>query len=276
MRAKKRTTISSRKKRRYAGFAGSKIQIEKSNHNINELYWIYGKHPVRAALANMDRKKYRLLISDNLPNTKEIINHEIKPEYVARTEIEHELPSGAIHQGMAVLVAPLNYMPIESLCRISSSETIVLILDQIVDPQNIGAIIRSAAAFNIAAIIVTDKNTPNPTGAIAKAASGALEKIPIIRVVNLNRAIELLKKSGFWIIGLEMSAKQEITQAECNGKLAIIFGAEHKGLRKLTSQKCDYLVRININNSIYSLNVSNAAAIAMYEVSKKRQIGSKK
>ncbi len=142
----------------------------------------------------------------------------------------------------------------------------VLLLDQVTDPHNVGAILRSAAAFDVGAVIVTDRNAPQESGVMAKAASGALEVVPLIAVTNLVQAIETLKKSGYWIAGLDGAARKAIHEAKLDNKTALVLGAEGAGLRRLTTEHCDFLVKLPISDKMESLNVSNAAAVAMYEL----------
>ena len=139
-------------------------------------------------------------------------------------------------------------------------------LDQITDPHNVGAILRSAAAFDVGAVIATDRNAPTESGVMAKAASGALEVVPLITVTNLVQAIEKIKKAGYWIAGMDGNAKQTIAEAKLDRKTALVLGAEGSGLRRLTAEHCDYLVKLPMSGRIESLNVSNAAAVALYEL----------
>ncbi len=241
-----------------------------SGFGPNGQIWLYGTHAVEAALANPKRKKYRLLVNEDLSTSYEVEGKEIEPEYVARLDIERQLPYDAVHQGLALLVAPLDYAAIEDVCEESDDTSIVIVLDQVTDPRNIGAIMRSATAFGASAIIVPDKHTPEATAVLAKAASGALDRLPMVRVTNLTRALGLLKEAGFWTVGLDANAEQTLAEANLSGKLAIIMGAEGTGLRRLTTANCDYLVKIPIDPTADSLNVSAAAAITLYEIIRNR------
>jgi len=188
------------------------------------------------------------------------------------------LPDGAVHQGIAVLAAPLEPVPLDDICDLvnrqplsSDSRARIIVLDQVTDPHNIGAIVRTAAAFEASAVVVQDRHTPPVTGVLAKAASGGLEHCPIVRVTNLARALETLKRAGVWCIGLDSAAAQSVRDAKVAGPIALVLGAEGEGLRRLTRDNCDALARIPHSGPLASLNVSNAAAIALYEISQPGQ-----
>ena len=144
-------------------------------------------------------------------------------------------------------------------------KALVVILDQVSDPHNVGAILRSAAAFGAMAVIVPDANAPEETGTLAKSASGALEVIPLIRVANLSRAMEMLKKADFWCVGMDGYAKKEMGEDRLPQKCALVMGSEGEGMRRLTAENCDYMVKLPIARTVESLNVSNACTIALYE-----------
>ena len=237
--------------------------------------WLYGDHAVVAALANPARKFRRLVLTKNKfealsEDTKGRIEEQLAPEFVDKDAITRLLPENAIHQGIALLPAPLPDHAIEDLLDNPDKDVqVVAVLDQVTDPQNVGAILRSAAAFNVAAVIMPDRHSPPITGVLAKAASGAVETVPIIRVGNLSRALDQLAERGFWRIGLDGQAEQELSQAVATlKKVAIVLGAEGKGLRQLTTQKCDLLAKLPISPKVESLNVSNAAAITFYELAR--------
>ena len=228
-------------------------------------YWIYGHHAVTAALANPARKVLRLAQAGTgaVPSVE---GHEW--ERVPRDILESWLPPGAVHQGLAIKVHPLPDQGIEDVIAAAEGEehAHLMILDQVTDPQNVGAILRSAAAFGALAVVLTERHAAPESGALAKAASGALEHVPLIRVANLARAIELLKKGGFWIAGLAAEASQTLAQAKLTGRIGLALGAEGPGLRRLTREHCDLLVRLPTGGPIDHLNVSNAAAVALYEL----------
>jgi 23S rRNA (guanosine2251-2'-O)-methyltransferase len=238
--------------------------------------WLYGLHAVKEALLNPQRRCSRLLLSQEGLLEQSIIekakklHSSLTIEKAAKDDFLKLFGPHAVHQGVALLVKLLEEKGLEDL-DLSDPQCYILVLDQITDPQNIGAILRTAAAFKASAVLVPDQNTPpqsNP--ALAKAASGALEHIPVIRVSNLSRALETLKKWGFWCIGLDETGDTTLEKAPLEGKIALVLGAEGKGLRRLTRETCDFLVRLPTCPDFPTLNVSNAAAVTMYEVSKKR------
>ncbi len=228
---------------------------------------IYGKHAAVAALSNPMRKIKRVLVTKN---SKEELGEKVfsgikNLQLTEAKKLDDMLPREAVHQGVAVECEPLEQPSLQEWLKAENNKP-VLILDQVSDPHNVGAILRSGAAFDVGALIVTDRNAPAESGVMAKSASGALEILPLISVGNLVQAIELLKKSGYWIYGLDGEAKQNISQAKMDKKTALVLGAEGKGLRRLTGEHCDVLVRLPISSKMESLNVSNAAAIALYEL----------
>ncbi|MCF8468968.1 MAG: 23S rRNA (guanosine(2251)-2'-O)-methyltransferase RlmB [Sneathiella sp.] len=240
--------------------------------------WLYGDHAVLAALANPVRKIRRLVMTrskmDSLDDeTKGRIEEIIAPEFLDKDAITNLLPENAIHQGIAALPSPLPDYSLEDLPDADDPAVIVVaILDQVTDPHNVGAILRSAAAFNVKALIVPDRHSPPMTGVLAKSASGALELVPVIRVGNLSRAMDQLAGRGFWRIGLDGHADREPEAAAAGiEKVAIVLGSEGKGLRHLTAEKCDLLAKLPMSGDIESLNVSNAAAIAFYELARQRK-----
>ena len=237
--------------------------------------WIYGQHAVASALKNPDRNCRRLIITDTDVLSQSMSNDcadkKIRPEIVDKKVMDSILGHGAVHQGIALLADALPEIFIEDILRQAKNKSSahVLILDQVTDPHNIGAILRSAAAFGSMAVIVQDKNSPQMTGVLAKTASGAADIVPLVRVTNIARAMEQLKEAEFWCLGLDASGEK--TLANCgltSGKVALVLGAEGDGMRRLVAENCDLVVRLPIRNVIDSLNVSNAAAIALYELSR--------
>ena len=181
------------------------------------------------------------------------------------------MPQDAVHQGFALYCNRLENTALEDLIALAEDKTQchILILDQVTDPQNIGAIIRSCAAFETLGLVMQDKNSPLESGAMDKASAGTIEFVPISRVTNLNRAIEKLKDSGFWVMGMDGYATTTIDKINKSGKTAIVMGSEGKGMRRLVEENCDSSVKLPISPNVESLNVATAAAIALYELSKK-------
>jgi 23S rRNA (guanosine2251-2'-O)-methyltransferase len=175
------------------------------------------------------------------------------------------LPQGSVHQGIVVEAAPLSQPSLADWLSEDASKPILL-LDQVTDPHNVGAILRSAAAFDAGCVILTDRNAPAESGVMAKTASGAMEIVPLITVGNLSQALDTLKKAGYWTAGLDGEAKESIAQAKLDAKTVLVLGAEGKGLRRLTAERCDFLVKLPMSGKMESLNVSNAAAIALYDI----------
>ncbi|MAF47104.1 MAG: 23S rRNA (guanosine(2251)-2'-O)-methyltransferase RlmB [Rhodospirillaceae bacterium] len=227
--------------------------------------WLYGRHAIEAALQNPARRKFRLLIAGEA----KIQLHEDGAgiaETVSRHELEAALPDGAVHQGMALQVAPLENADLGAVAAEAGEDALIILLDQASDPRNIGAVMRSAAAFGATAVVLPDRHAPEATGVLAKAASGALDRLPLVRVTNIARAIGQLKAAGFWCIGLDGGAETPLASGAMSGRIALIIGSEGQGLRRLTAEKCDLLAAIPIRPEAGSLNLSAAAAIALYEL----------
>lgn len=227
--------------------------------------WLYGVHAVTAALANPERQLTRLLATAK--TAAELQTPRLAPEIVDRETLDAVLPAGAVHQGIALLAAPLPGRSIDDILAHARTHprSVVIALDQVTDPQNVGAVMRSAAAFGAAALLVTDRHAPETTGALAKAASGALETVPLIRAGNLVRALTELKDAGFWVAGLDMEAPQTLAEAALPERCVLALGAEGRGLRRLTREHCDLMVRVPMAGDIESLNVSASAAVSLYE-----------
>lgn len=232
--------------------------------------WLYGRHPVEAALANQKRGKIKLLATkealSELPES--LLKNPKTPsiEVVERIEIDRLVPEDAVHQGLALLVEPLTNPTIDDLCKLENADIIVVALDRASDPHNIGAILRSAAAFGVAAVILPDRHAPDTTGVLAKSASGALEHVPLIRVPNLVQALNRLKDHNYWVAGLTADAPKTIAETKLTGRIVLTIGAEGAGMRRLSAETCDFLVKIPMSGVMESLNMSNAAAIALYEL----------
>ena len=235
--------------------------------------WLYGRHAVFAALANPARRIHRVLATKNAADWLEKAS---LPEHIrARVEdarpdaIDRVLHAGAVHQGLAAEVADLARARLKDACSPAEPGRPVVVLDQITDPRNIGAIFRSAAAFGARAIIVQERRTPPLSGALAKAAAGAIETLPCIKAVNIARALEGLQGLGYFCAGLAGEAADKIS-ALPDQPLAIVMGAEGSGLRPLVAETCNGLFHIPITPGVESLNVSNAAAISLYEARRTR------
>ncbi len=232
---------------------------------------IYGRHAVFAALANPRRSIVRVVcLKENAAELRGRIG-EKKLSVVERRELEKMLPREAVHQGMAAVAEMLPGISLEELCEKAREKENchLLVLDQVTDPQNIGAIIRSCAAFDALALMVQDKNSPQESGAMLKAAAGTFELLPVCRVTNLSRAVEKLKKEGFWAVGMDGYAKTDVSALQKGGKLAVIMGSEGAGMRRLVEETCDLTVRLPINPEVESLNVSTAVAVVLYELNRK-------
>lgn len=242
---------------------------QRSRHGRPDVEIIYGAHAVIAALGNSDREVIELTASENAATRfeSELAELKAKPVIMPTAEISRLLPRDAVHQG---LVLKTNQLPERDIEDIADGG-ILVVLDQVTDPHNVGAILRSCAAFDVDAVITTFRNTPISSGALAKAASGALEHIPLIRVANLARTLDRLADRGFERLGLDSEADGTIEDGDVTGGVAIVLGAEGKGLRRLTREYCDRIVRLDMTGPIKSLNVSNAAAVTLYAISRGRR-----
>ena len=243
--------------------------------------WFYGSHAVAAAIANPRRQIFRLIWAEKAPfpfddaklNAASERFKRPKPELVSKEILENLVPRGALHQNIAALVAPLPNMDLDGLIAACPPQATWLVLDQITDPHNFGAILRSAAAFGVTVVLVTDRHAPPMSGLIAKTASGGVERVNIVRVVNLARALGQLRDADFWRIGLAESGRDRLDQLWQKppplARVALILGAEGNGMRRLTSENCDILAHLPTISEFSTLNVSNAAAIALYECSRR-------
>ncbi len=231
--------------------------------------WLYGLHAVAAALANPARRLRRLVLTEEAEAALAARAPKpwpLAPERADRGRIDHLLGPDAVHQGAALLADPL---PTPALQTALERAGPVIVLDQVSDPRNVGAILRSAAAFGAAAVVVQERNSPIETGALAKAASGALETVPLLRAVNISRTLVALKAANLWVIGLDAAAKPLDGAALAARRIALVLGAEDEGLRRLTRETCDELAGIATAPGMPSLNVSAAAAIALYELGRR-------
>lgn len=197
-------------------------------------------------------------------------------QVVERPALEAMLPEGAVHQGWALQVDPLDPAALEDVLRaaeVSPGRSVIVVLDRVSDPHNVGAILRSAAAFGAPGVIAAEHGAPPATGALAKAASGALDLVPLVRAVNLVRTLERLKAAGYWTCGLDESAAEPLAALDLGPRVALVLGSEGGGLRRLVREHCDYLARLPTRPDLPSLNVSNAAAIALYELARGQASG---
>jgi 23S rRNA (guanosine2251-2'-O)-methyltransferase len=227
---------------------------------------LYGWHTVTAALANPARRFRKILATENALRrlADDGIELPVEPELVRPDAIAARLTPDAVHQGLLAEADPL---PSPTLADLSAAGT-VLVLDQITDPHNVGAILRTAAAFAVAAIVTTARHSPEATGVLAKSASGALEWVPIVAVQNLARALTEMKEQGFLVVGLDSEATDDLATLPLAAPLALVLGAEGKGLRQGTRAICDRLAGLRLPGAIKSLNVSNAAALSLYIASR--------
>jgi 23S rRNA (guanosine2251-2'-O)-methyltransferase len=228
---------------------------------------LYGWHTVKAALENPQRRFHRWLATENAARrlTEDRVPFPIAPTLVRPEDIAAIVGATAVHQGLYAEVDPLEPPELEDVV----TDGIVVVLDQITDPHNFGAILRSAAAFAVTAVVTTERHSPQASGVLAKAASGALEYVPIVTVVNLARALDELRDLNTFLVGLDSGGDADLAAMPLSAPLALVIGAEGKGLRHLTRVRCDAIARLALPGRITSLNVSNATALALYVASSK-------
>ena len=237
----------------------------KSGSNPNRpRFW--GKHAVSAALDNPDRKVLKAWATREAATFMQF-PPEMTVVMAEAPDLGRMVPHDAPHQGVVIEVEPLEEIWLGDVLAEAPERAVLLVLDQVTDPHNVGAILRSAAAFGVIGIVTQDRHSPPESGALAKAASGALERVPWVRVVNLARALEEIAEAGFWRIGLAGEASTDIKDALGPKRVALVLGAEGPGMRSNTREHCDALARLPITNEVESLNVSNAAAVALYAAS---------
>jgi 23S rRNA (guanosine2251-2'-O)-methyltransferase len=227
---------------------------------------LYGVHPVAEALKNPKRKLISLRASKNAADrlANEIAARGLLAEIVHPNVLDRTLGAEAVHQGLLLKAKPLNQPRLDQI----EKSGIVVLLDQVTDPHNVGAILRTCAAFNVRALVATARHSPEASAVLFKSASGAYEHVPFVKVTNLSRAMAELKDYGFRIAGLDSEAPNDIATIDRNPPVAIVLGAEGKGLRQLTRESCDHLVRLDMQGPIKSLNVSNACAICLYALTR--------
>jgi 23S rRNA (guanosine2251-2'-O)-methyltransferase len=239
-----------------------------------ETVWLFGLHAVRDALLNPDRERLRLVVTKNAHDKLEeaIAESGMTPEIVDPRRFDVPIDPGSVHQGAALEAKPLNWGSLEDRCATGAGMPLVVLLDRVTDPHNVGAVLRSAEVFGARAVIAPHRHSAPETGALAKTASGALERQPYLRVKNLSDAMETLKAMGFVLLGLDGDAETDIETAVANAggrPVGLVMGAEGPGLREKTRETCDALVKIPGGGDFGSLNVSNAAAIALYAATRK-------
>ncbi|GAA4034365.1 hypothetical protein GCM10022281_13090 [Sphingomonas rosea] len=242
----------------------------QSSHGTANRPRFWGKHAVAAALDNPDRRVVKAW------TTREAASFMQFPEglpvtFAEAADLGRLVPNDAPHQGVVIEVEPLEDMWLGDLLAEADEKAVLLVLDQVTDPHNVGAILRSAAAFGAIGIVTQDRHAPPEGGALAKAASGALERVPWVRVVNLARALEEIAEVGFWRIGLAGEARSTLSEALGPPRVALVLGAEGPGMRQNIRDHCDALAKLPISDAVESLNVSNAAAISLYAAAEARR-----
>lgn len=255
---------SDKPSKRQQSVTGPEFRLKHPSHVL-----LYGRNSVNAAINNPQRKFVRLVVT---PKSQEgarnlIAGSDIQVQQLPSADaMANMLPPGAPHQDLFLEVKPLDGGVVEDLTPRSKGKNIILMLDQVTDPQNVGACLRSAAAFGARAVITQDRNSPAETGALARASAGGLETVPWIRAANLAQALDALKDMGYWHIGLDGNTETSIKNAELGDNVVLVMGSEGKGLRPLVRKHCDVIAKIPMTGAVESLNVSNAAAIALYEL----------
>jgi 23S rRNA (guanosine2251-2'-O)-methyltransferase len=247
---------------------------QDTDKSARDTILIWGLHAAQAAWLNPKRRCFRLWLTEaghkafekNFAEANELLLKRPDPKRVERYELDRITPPGSVHQGVVLEVYPLPEPALHEVIADDNPPDLLLMLDQVTDPHNVGAILRSAAAFNAGAVIMTERNAPGTTGVLAKTASGAAEHVPVIHVVNLARALDELQEAGYWRVGLAEEGAKNLGELDLSGRTVLVLGAEGEGLRQLTRKKCDELARLPTGGPIGSLNVSNAAAVALYEV----------
>jgi 23S rRNA (guanosine2251-2'-O)-methyltransferase len=243
--------------------------VDKERRKAPETVWLFGIHAVREALENPRRVAHRLILTKNALDRlgEAVTSSGLQPEMADPRKFSAPLDAQSVHQGSALEVSPLDWGEVGEVCRPQSASDIVLLLDRVTDPHNVGAILRSAEVFGARAVVAPLRHSCPETGALAKSASGALERQPYVRVRNLGKAMQILQDSGYRIIGLDGEAEETLEAALSDHSptpIAIALGAEGPGLRHGTREACDTLAAIPSSGGFASLNVSNAAAVALY------------
>lgn len=243
-------------------------QGQRPDQDSSNLLHIYGRHAVEAALANKLREAVVLKATDRALKALSL-PEGLRVETTSDKDLAEMVGAAAPHQGLVLQSRPLPGRHLDEIRPLAEARNLVVVLDQVTDPHNVGAILRSAVAFGARALITTERNAPHESGALAKAASGALDMLPWIRVTNLARALDDLAGMGYWRIGLDGGADTLLADLDMGDNIALVLGAEGRGLREGTRKHVDVIAKLPINDTIGSLNVSNAAAVALYELAGK-------
>jgi 23S rRNA (guanosine2251-2'-O)-methyltransferase len=257
---------------RERGKSGKISEAPAAEGNVAE--WIWGRHPVEAALCNPARTSLRRLVAapgkaDSLPVDRMTqAGQALRVEVLEPAQIDRLTPAGAVHQGLALLADPPEPADLETVA--TPAQGLIVLLDSVADPQNVGGVFRCAAAFGARAVILQARRAPPLSGALAKAAAGAVDKVPCVRVVNLSRTLDELADLGWRAIGLDAEAATPLEAAFDGGPVVLVMGSEGEGLRRLVSEHCDLLAKIPMPGGFESLNVATATAIALYEAAKPR------
>ena len=251
-------------------FIKNKFSNNKIKAPSNQNFFLWGKHALEAAIINKKRKLIKIYHTNEMYNwlNEKLKNSNRNSEKLNETE-KKDLDDYALsspHQGVMAEVEPLSWLHLEDYVEKNTDKMCLVLLDQLTNSQNIGSILRTASAFNVDGVVLTKNNTPVENGLMARAAAGAIETMPLIRVTNLSRSIEYLKKNNFYVIGLEKYGKENINNCTGNPQTALVLGSENLGLRRLTKEKLSTSAKIPIAVQTESLNVSNAAAIALYVI----------
>jgi 23S rRNA (guanosine2251-2'-O)-methyltransferase len=243
--------------------------------------WIWGRHPVASALANPERRWRRLaVLAGQESEAQQLLAAAVAEragagaalEVLERTAFAALLPAGAVHQGLALEVEPLAEPDLADVLRelqTASGRAVIVALDQVTDPQNVGAVLRAAAAFGARAVLAAAHGAPPVTGALAKAASGAVDRVPLVRAVNLSRTLDRLKEAGFWVCGLDETAAQPLAVLDLGARVVLVLGSEGGGIRRLVRERCDHTARLPTSPLQPTLNVATAAAVALYELARR-------
>lgn len=269
-------------KNREAREAHNNRMIPYKNPNLNKnTMWIYGKHSVQAVIQNSAREILRLILLDTNQDFLNGINLKVEPEYVDKAYFASLFGKDATHQGCAVLVKKLKRIFLEDVISDNNSQTSdsnkdnlpIIFLDQVSDPQNIGSVLRAAAVLGARAVVITEDHSPEITPAIAKAASGALEEVPLIKVVSFAQSIDFLKKHGYWVVGLDEKSKQNLSDIDLQDKFVFVIGNEGYGMRRLTQESCDFIAKLpGVTTTFTTLNAAQAATVSLYESCRQRMI----